>query len=162
MINDKLVSNCPLCEQHSLHIMDSTSDNQQCISCGYVTSEKFKLHGKMKKESDSYKELTEDMKAWSTVKNDRIWIPTIMTLPIGMLYPFNDENNELNWAFAEMIDIPEEEQKNYPRPDGGFYDKKLDTDNADTYDLFFDAMLKTNELIKKSKEEIKLPKLKKT
>ena len=56
------------------------------------------------------------MKGWSTVKNDRIWIPTIMTLPIGMLYPMNivvpndEEDKVMKWGFAKMIDIAEEDR----------------------------------------------------
>ena len=161
-MDTQIISNCPLCEQHSLHVIEHSGlDSQQCISCGYVTSHKFKLNGLSKKESDAYKELTDDMKGWSTVKNDRIWIPTMMTLPIGMVYPFNDENGELNWGFAKTIDISEEEQKNYPKPEGGFYEKKIDTDNAEIYNLFFDVMLKVNKQLNESKEKINLPKLKK-
>ena len=59
-----------------------------------------------------FKNLTEDMRGWIKVENDRIWIPTIMTLPIGMLYPQNTDNLvnhkiEMKWHFAKMIEILE-------------------------------------------------------
>ena len=38
---------------------------------------------------NEFKKLSEDMKNWAVEKHNRIWIPTIMTLPIGMLYPIN-------------------------------------------------------------------------
>ena len=53
MNDDRLISNCPLCEQHSLHVMDTGNlDSQQCISCGYVTSTQFILDGQIKENSD--------------------------------------------------------------------------------------------------------------
>ena len=171
----KIVSNCPLCEEHALHVLgEDELQTQQCIHCGYVTSDKLKLDGILKEDSSEYKKLTDEMKEWSTVKNDRMWLPTMMVLPFGMLYPMNDENGELQWAFSEMIDIPEEEQKNFPREDGnGFYKTKMDTDNAKIYDLFYKGLSELNQKMKEKsnkkneskensvKTEIKLPKLKK-
>ena len=139
----KIISNCPLCEKHALHVIgENETQTQQCINCGYVTSEKLKLNGMLKQDSEEYKKLTGEMQKWSTVKNDRIWLPTMMILPFGMLYPIGDKNGELQWAFSEMVDIPEEEQKKYPREDGkGFHNKRMDTDNAKIYDLFHHRVL---------------------
>ena len=177
-----IVSNCPLCEEKSLHIIgEGKTKTEQCINCGYVSSNKFKLNGIEKEEHPEYKNLTEDMKKWSKVKNDRLWIPTIMTLPIGMLYPQNVDNlvnhkTEMKWHFAKMIEIPKEERKNYPveGDSNKFYEKKIDTDNAKIYDTFLEGMVEVNRKLKKlevdtqAKNEekqkptkIKLPKLKK-
>jgi hypothetical protein len=71
------------------------------------------------------------------------------------LYPINIEK-KLKWNFAPMIEISEKEKENYPNPQGGFYDKKVDTDNAITYDFFIEGMTKVNDLLKqqyKSGEE---------
>ena len=39
-----IISNCVLCNEHSLHILgENELESQQCISCGYVSTEKFKL-----------------------------------------------------------------------------------------------------------------------
>ena len=154
---NKFLSNCPLCEERSLHVLtdeNETIDNQQCINCGYVTSHLFKLDGNKKQDNEKYKTLTEDMKNWSVVTNDRIWIPTIMTLPSGMLYPL-DVDGKMKWGFAEMVDIPEEEQKNYPIPDqvGMFYKQKYDTDNIKTYDEFLYALAELNEKLKEETED---------
>ena len=152
---NNIVGDCPLCKEHSLHILgEGKHQTQQCINCGYVTSEKFKLNDVKKEDSEEYKKLTDDMKEWSMVANNHIWIPTIMTLPIGMLYPIgitvsNDkEDKVMKWAFAEMMDIPKEEQKNYPDGNGGFYERMYDTENAIIYDEFFEVMLYVNEMMK--------------
>ena len=167
----KIISNCPLCEEHSLHVIgEGGVQTQQCINCGYVTSEKLKLNGMFKESHPEYKKLTDEMKSWSTSKNDRLWLPTMMVLPSGMLYPTSDKNGELQWAFAKMIDIPKEEQKKYPREDGkGFHTKRIDTDNPKIYDLFLRGLADLNKKMKKdltpksekTSTKIVLPKLNK-
>ena len=148
-----LVSNCFLCGEHSLHVA-GTEEAQvmQCINCGYTTSTKFTG---TKETNEEFQKLGEDMKNWAVESNGKIWIPSIMALPIGMLYPVNIKK-KLKWNFAPMIEISEKEKENYPNPQGGFYDKKVDTDNAITYDFFIEGMTKVNDLLKqqyKSGEE---------
>tara|TARA_R100000008_G_C3551709_1_gene150797 strand:+ start:470 stop:982 length:513 start_codon:yes stop_codon:yes gene_type:complete len=167
-----VISNCPLCEEHSLHVIgENEYQTQQCISCGYVTAEKFK-YNETKETNDEYNKLPDDMKSWAKTANNRVWIPTIMTLPIGMLYPFNVSNpvnhqEEMKWGLAKMIDIPEEEQKDYPieGQDNKFYEKRYDIENVEVFDEFFNALSKVNEILKKENESVetglKLPKLKK-
>ena len=48
-----------------------------------------------------------------------------------------------------MVEIPEDDRKDFPNPQGGFYDKKVDTDNSRIYDKFIKGMSFINELIKK-------------
>lgn len=158
-----VVGNCFLCEEHSLHVM-GTEEAQvmQCINCGYTTTSKFIG---TKKTNEEFQKLSEDMKKWSKEENGRIWIPSIITLPIGMLYPI-DVKDKMKWSFAPMVEIPEEEKENYPNPQGGFYERKIDTDNPRIYDEFISGMSYINELMKKkseveNKSKIKLPKLKK-
>ena len=141
----KIVSTCPLCEEYSLHIIEEDDiGTQQCINCGYATSDRFVG---TRKDNETFKTLPEEMQSWSKEANDRIWIPTMFTLPFGTLYPVNVDG-EMKWGFAEMVDIPEEEQKNYPDDSGGFYKQMYDTDNAKIYDVFLDAMVEMNKRAK--------------
>ena len=150
---NKIVSNCPLCEEHSLHVIEQDGiGTQQCINCGYATTSNFIGS---KKENEAFKTLTEEMQSWAKEANDRIWIPSIMTLPFGTLYPTNVDG-EMKWAFAEMVSIPEEEQKNYPDENGGFYKQMYDTNNAKIYDIFLDAMVEMNKKAKKDISDINL------
>ena len=159
---NSIISNCPLCEEHSLHVIGSETEKmQQCISCGYVTSSKFKG---TKEDNEEYKNLTDDMKKWSKETLGSIWIPSIFTLPDSLIYP-DDINGEMKWKLAEMIDIPKEEQKNYPieNQENQYYERMYDVDNAKIFDSFLESMVIVN---KKSKEKgskiqkIQLPKLK--
>ena len=142
-----IISNCFLCEEKSLHVA-GTEEAQvmQCINCGYTTSTKFKG---IKADNEDFQKLGEDMKNWAKEENGHIWIPSIITLPIGMLYPVNIKK-EMKWSFAPMVEIPEEDRKKYPNPSapGKFYDKKIDTDNTTIYNLFIEGMTKINELLK--------------
>ena len=142
-----IISNCPLCGEHSLHVIgEKQATIQECIHCGYVSSEKYKG---TKEDNDEFKNLTDDMKEWAIEKNNRIWIPSIFTLPDGLIYPSNGKEG-IEWNLAEMKDIPKDEQKEYPIPeqDGEFYTRKYDTDNPIVYDKFFEAMSEINKRIK--------------
>ena len=103
------------------------------------------------------------MKSWVKETDNRFWIPSIMTLPFGMLYPF-DDSGKMKWSYAKMIDIPEDKRKDYPDENGGFFTRMYDTKNAQTYDEFLYAISEVNEDAKKRQEKpqkIRLPKLKK-
>ena len=147
-----LISNCFLCGEKSLHVA-GTEDAQvmQCINCGYTTSTKFKG---IKADNEDFQKLGEDMKNWAREENGHIWIPSIITLPIGMLYPINVKK-EMKWAFAPMVEIPEDERKNFPNEQGGFYDKKIDTDGAKIYNKFINGMVEINKLLKQKVESNK-------
>ena len=64
-----------------------------------------------------------------------------------------------------MIEIPEEERKNFPNGQGGFYEKKIDTDNSKIYDEFILALGEINEKMKETEKpkvsKLNLHKLKK-
>ena len=142
----KIVSNCPLCGEKSLHVMEQDGiGTQQCINCGMATSSNFMG---TKKDNETFETLPDEMKSWSKEANGRIWIPSMITLPFGTLYPVNIDG-EMKWGFAEMVDIPEEEQKNYPKENGdGFHTMKYDTDNQKVYDKFLYAMDEMNKRAK--------------
>jgi len=140
-----LISNCFLCGEKALHVAGKEeSQVMQCINCGYTTSTKFTG---TKETNEEFQKLGEDMKNWAVEENGNIWIPTIIALPIGMLYPVNVKK-ELKWAFAPMVEIPEDDRKDFPNEQGGFYEKKVDTDNSKIYDLFLEGMSYVNELLK--------------
>ena len=143
----KIISNCPLCEEKSLHVIEEDGiGTQQCINCGYGTTSNFIG---TKEESENFRKLTDEMQSWAKEENGYIWIPSIMALPVGMVYPVNIKK-EMKWAFAPMVEIPKEERKNFPNPSvpGKFYDKKVDTDNVTLYDIFLEGMSRVNELLK--------------
>ena len=51
-----------------------------------------------------------------------------------------------------MVEIPEDERKDFPNEQGGFYERKIDTDNSVVYNLFLEGMTYINELLKQSQQ----------
>ena len=171
---NNIVSNCPLCGEHSLHLSNDTELNfQQCISCGYVSSDKFL--GK-KEDNEEYQKFDKLLQSWVKETDGRIWIPIQMSLPFGMVYPALVDN-DMKWVFAEMQEIPEEEQKNYPIPEqeGQFYTRKYNTDSPEFFDNYAEALKRIQSVVQEETQKsvnqngleteepktIKLPKLKK-
>ena len=145
------IGNCFLCEEKSLHVAGREDAKvMQCINCGYTTSTKFEG---TKETNEEFQKLGEDIKKWAKEENGYIWIPTIMTLPVGMLYP-SDVGDVMKWAFAPMVEIPEEDRKKYPNPSvpGKFYERKIDTDNPTIYDDFKEGLFYVNQLMKDKSE----------
>ena len=54
--------------------------------------------------------------------------------PKGIIFPEGNVEQWV-WKYAEVVEVPKEEQKNYPVPDkdGEFYTEKLDVENAQTF-----------------------------
>ena len=189
----EITTNCPLCGERSLSIMEQDKSvaqdskiaenqgffkNLQCLNCGYASSDKFVG---FKKDNQEYTKLTKEMQDWSVEQDGRIWIPAMLTLPFGMVYPINVDNmvnhqTEMKWALAEMKTISKAEQKDYPIEDGsGFYTKRYDIENAIQFDTFLGVMQAVEKIaqleIDKQKNmktvgpskmsKLKLPKLKK-
>ena len=169
MENQGIVSNCPLCQEHSLHLSSDVELNfMQCINCGYVSSDKFKG---TKEDNEEYKKLDELLQSWVKETEGRLWIPIQMTLPFGMVYPALVDD-EMKWVFAEMIDIPKEEQKNYPieGQEGKFYTRKYETEEPKFYDDYASVLRDVQDIVQKETQKaiekdgvkkVTLPKLKK-
>ena len=100
-----------------------------------------------KETNEEFQKLGEDMKKWAKEENGRIWIPTVLTLPVGMLYPIDDEN-KMKWSFAPMVEISQDEKEKYKNSEGGYYEKRIDVENPKIYDEFFEVMLYVNEMMK--------------
>ena len=160
----EIVSNCPLCKARGLHVVgEEELQTQQCINCGFATSFKFKLNGDKLENNENYKTLSESMQKWSKVANDHFWIPSFITLPVGMIFPL-DEEDKMKWAYAPMVDIPEEERKNYPieGQKDKFYERKYDTDQSEIHEDFVVVLHKLNEKIKSTNGPLPYDKLKTT
>tara|TARA_B100000287_G_scaffold253138_1_gene237845 strand:- start:12730 stop:13221 length:492 start_codon:yes stop_codon:yes gene_type:complete len=147
----KVVLVCPICGEKELQVTKEDDANQlmQCISCGYSSSNEWK--GKLE-DNPKAKELSEDIKKFAIQKEGRVWIPSVVQLPIGMVYPF-DYQGEMKWSFAPIVDIPEDEQKNYPRGDGGFYNQRYDLDSKLIYNTFKDCLVTINETNQRLEKE---------
>jgi len=130
----RIVVTCPLCGQKTLDYMKSDKQEvMQCFGCGYSTN------SDMPESISSANELTPELKKFAQEANGKVWIPSMFQLDWGMLYPASNSES-LMWGFSEMIDIPEEEQKNYPDGNGGFYTKRYADENETKFKDFKTAL----------------------
>jgi hypothetical protein len=63
------------------------------------------------------------------------WFPSVVNMgPKGIIFPEGNVDQWV-WKYATLIEIPKEEQEQYPIPDkdGEFYTEKLDVENAETF-----------------------------
>ena len=145
MSND-IISNCMLCGEHGLHLIgEGETQMSQCLNCGYMSTEQLKGID----NNEFFEKMGEGIKDWAKYTEDRIWIPVQMTLPVGALYPV-DVKDKMKWAFAPMVDIPEEEQQKNPDTEQPLYNKKYDEKNPVLFDTFIDGFSYLNNLLKSS------------
>tara|TARA_B100000287_G_scaffold8357_1_gene8277 strand:+ start:1669 stop:2208 length:540 start_codon:yes stop_codon:yes gene_type:complete len=168
--DERVVIDCPLCGKHTLNVFHSEKEMMQCLSCGYSTNVQYKYEGD-KTQNEMYKGIDPAMKRWSLEANNYIWLPSILTFDSGMLYPI-DKDDEMIWAFAPSILIPEDEQHKYPKEDGsGNYTARYDIENQVSFKSFDQALYEINLILEtrqkiekeneKKKTKVNLPSLKK-
>ena len=144
----KITIKCNICSHRMLHVYtDNGFTTRQCTNCGYSSNDKLKGN---KKDNEFWNNMSDFIKKYSKEDENQIWIPTLLTLPFGSLYPI-DDNNNLRWAYAKLVDVTKDDDKEkYKKEDGSYYTKKLDTDNPDTFDTYAEGMV----YIRKSLEEM--------
>ena len=145
--NMKITIECPLCGEKECQVVnDGGVRMMQCLSCGYSSNDHLTLP---KEDNEHYNRMDDKLKEWSKEADGYVWLPTVLQLSTGILYP-TSVDDEMKWAHAPIVDIPEEEQKNYPvqGKEGEFYKTKFDTDNEKFFDKFAAGLLSlgSNEL----------------
>tara|TARA_B100000073_G_scaffold325115_1_gene308615 strand:+ start:3316 stop:3852 length:537 start_codon:yes stop_codon:yes gene_type:complete len=162
----KVIIDCPLCGENELQVLkDDGKELMQCINCGYSTSDSM---AGTKETCESYKDMDSNLKKWAREAKGYVWVPSVLNLDIGILYPVGENKENLKWGFAPLVQIPEEEQKNYPVGDGTFYKTKYDTEKEIHFDGFAQGLLEIDMVIKAKKKAesegktvgIKLPDMK--
>ena len=144
--NPKIVLDCPLCGEHELQVItQNETKSMQCIGCGYSTTDKYRYENKPE-DNENYLELGDDMKKWAKLDSGYIWIPSVVTIPHGMLYPI-EEKNEMIWAFLPLVKISEEDKEKYKKDDGSYYEARYDQEKQITFDNFKQAVFELNTKI---------------
>ena len=91
----KIVSNCPLCEEQSLHVIEEDGiGTQQCINCGYATTSKFIG---TREDNETYKTLPEEEQKNYPVENGEGFYKQIYDTENAKIYDiFLDAMVEMN------------------------------------------------------------------
>ena len=128
------VIDCPLCYDKDTCFEDIQEKfkSYMCFNCGfmsssYYTKDTVKEAEGMVKLVDELKSFDEERQIW--------WYPSVLNMgPKGIIFPEGNPDNWI-WKYARVVEVSEEEQKQYPIPgkDGEFYTEKLDVENAKSY-----------------------------
>jgi hypothetical protein len=129
---------CTLCSsKRSIFLLpDDKLKTMQCLSCGFASSDRYLGD---QKDNEIYMSLTPEMKKMAVFESNRTWIPSLLTLPGGVLAPVHVEDT-LFWSVVPAIDIPEDERKDYPNSDGGYYERKYDNNQTKLFNNFTEAL----------------------
>jgi len=130
---------CPVCSKKTaLEEGAAGITSWLCVNCGYTSNTMF---------TDDNPDFLTTPKAIMSLKHyddERAlyWIPTVINMPTrGLIFP-EKHGKQIIWTYVPMVDIPIEEQRNYPiaNQEGHFYKKKLDADRAEKHSNFYDAL----------------------
>jgi hypothetical protein len=115
-----------------------------CISCGY-TSTTLNVEGSnvIKHYEETTAELIKDLR-WLDPKTNLVWYPIVLNFPsYGIIFPDGTNKHDWKWKAAPAVDIPEEEQKNFPIPHmkGSYYTRRVDMSASKVFEphAFHDA-----------------------
>ena len=139
------VIDCPICYDKDTCFEDTQEKfkSYMCFNCGFMSNSIYTEDNLDKIENTS--QLVNELK-FLDEERQIYWYPSVVNMGTkGVIFPEGNTENWV-WKYAEVVEVPEEEQKQYPIPDkdGEFYTEKLDVENAETYGQyeFLDACKK--------------------
>ena len=128
------VIDCPICYDSDTCFEDTQEKfkSYMCFNCGFMSSSHYIEENLDKVENTS--KLVNELKFFDE-EREIYWYPSVVNMgPKGIIFPEGTVESWV-WKYAEVVEVPKKEQKDYPIPDkeGEFYTEKLDIDNAQTF-----------------------------
>ena len=128
------VIDCPVCYDTDTCFEDTQEKfkSYMCFNCGFMSNSNFTEENLEQVENTT--KLLNELKFFDGSR-EIYWYPSVVNMgPKGIIYPEGNVD-EWVWKYAKVVDVPKEEQEQYPIPgkDGEFYTTKLDVENAETY-----------------------------
>ena len=128
------VIDCPICYDSDTCFEDTQEKfkSYMCFNCGFMSSSHYIEENLDKVENTS--KLVNELKFFDE-EREIYWYPSVVNMgPKGIIFPEGTVESWV-WKYAEVVEVPKKEQKDYPIPDkdGEFYTEKLDVENATTY-----------------------------
>lgn len=133
------------CFEETQTMPDGTEvKSYMCMSCGY-TSTTLNVEGsKVIEEYESKTaELIKELR-WVDPSTNLVWYPIVLNFPsFGIIFPDGTSKYDWKWTAAPAVDIPLDEQKNFPIPGSSdeFYTRRVDMKASKSFDKisFYDA-----------------------
>lgn len=136
---------CPHCGSHNCFVEEINGvKSYLCMECGYSTNGYFKEGSESLIANEmSLPELFKELR-WVDPQTNLVWFPTVLNFPtIGIVFPDGTNKDDWKWRAAPAVDVPQEEQMNYPIPGqpGQFYTKKVSMEASRLFlsDQFYQA-----------------------
>ena len=127
------VIQCPVCLDEDLCFEEYNNDNSSylCFNCGFMSDSRFTM------DSDEFNnyirsspKLVQQLQ-FEDSKRNIMWFPSVVNMGTkGIIFPEGNLKMWV-WKYAQVVDIPENMREQY---DG--HDKRLDVENAKSYDQY--------------------------
>lgn len=106
-----------------------------CVGSGYMGIDTYVPNSDYTKQAEQTMPLlVRDLKFYDKDRNMN-WYPTIIDIPTkGIVFPDGASVEDWWWYYAPVVDISEQEQAQYPNPEGGFYTKRIAIDQGQKFD----------------------------
>ena len=128
------VIDCPICYDTDACFEDIQEKfkSYMCFNCGFMSNSNYTEDNLVKVEKSS--QLVNELK-FLDEEREIYWYPSVVNMgPKGIIFPEGNVEHWV-WRYAQVIEVPKEEQEQYPIPgkEGEYYTEKLDVDNAETF-----------------------------
>ena len=128
------VIDCPVCydPDRCFEDIQEKFNSYMCFNCGFMSNSLYTEENLDKVENTS--KLVNELK-YLDDERKIYWYPSVVNMgKLGIIFPEGNVEHWV-WKYAKVVEVPEEELKDYPIPDkeGEFYTEKLDIDNAQIF-----------------------------
>ena len=128
------VIDCPVCFDHDACFEDTQEkfNSYMCFNCGFISNSIYTEDNLNQIENSS--KLVNELKFYDEERKI-YWYPSVVNMGAkGIIFPEGSPDNWY-WKYAEVVQIEQEEQLDYPIPgeEGKFYTEKLDVENATSF-----------------------------
>ena len=128
------VIDCPVCFDHDGCFEDIQEEfnSYMCFNCGFMSNSVYTDDNLNKIENSS--KLVNELKFYDEERKI-YWYPSVVNMGAkGIIFP-EGSPDDWCWKYAEVVQIEQEEQLDYPIPgeEGKYYTEKLDVENAKSF-----------------------------
>jgi len=128
---------CPICldKDRCFEDVQETFSSFMCFNCGFMSNSNY-TDDKIDKIDHTSRLIMELSRPDEERKIH--WYPSVVNMgKLGIIFPDGSPSN-WSWKFAKVVQVDEEEQKNYPIPgkEDEYYTERLDVENAMTFGQF--------------------------
>ena len=122
---------CPVCfdADQCFEEVQKTFSSYLCFACGFMSDSRYEI-GSLQLIENLKKspKLVQDSQFEDKQRNI-VWFPSVINMgKLGMIFP-EGTKDEYVWKYAKVVEIPEQQKEAYNN-----YDKRLDVENAKTFE----------------------------